>query len=100
MVNMGTRARRSAHWTSEAQQMLELRNSLGGTIFRQLLWQKASDLDLPYSQSQVLFLLAEHPGSHMGDVAEAFGVTLPVVTHLVDRVDAKWLVSCGDYPAD
>ena len=65
MVNMGARARRSARWTTEAHQMLELLNSLGGTIFRQLLWQKASDLDLTYAQSQVLFRLAEHPGSHM-----------------------------------
>src|SRR5437899_9843837 len=100
MVKIGVRARRSAHWTSEAQQMLELLNSLGGTIFRQLLWQKASDLDLPYAQSQVLFRLAEHPGSHMGDVAKAFGVTLPAVTHIVDRLEEKGLVTRGDYPAD
>src|SRR5256885_15588558 len=94
----GTRAKRSA--TSEAQQMLELLNSLGGTIFRQLLWQKASDLDLTYAQSQVLFRLAEHPGSHMGDVAKAFGVTLPAVTHIVDRLEEKGLVVRGDHPAD
>src|SRR2546426_12730240 len=100
MVNMGTRARRWAHWTREAQQMLELLNSLGGTIFRQLLWQKASDLDLTYAQSQVLFRLAEHPGSHMGDVAKAFGVTLPAVTPILDRLEEKGLVARGDYPAD
>src|SRR2546427_4285447 len=100
MVNMGTRARRSARWTPEAQQMLELLNSLGSTIFRQLLWQRASDLDLTYAQSQVLFRLAEHPGSHMGDVAKAFGVTLPAVTHIVDRLEEKGLVARGDHPAD
>src|SRR5881409_961040 len=100
MVNMGARARRSAHWTSDARQMLELLNSLGGTIFRQLLWQRASDLDLTYAQSQVLFRLAEHPGSHMGDVAKAFGVTLPAVTHIVDRLEEKGLVTRGDHPAD
>src|SRR2546422_9764587 len=95
---MSARAKRST--ATEAQQMLELLNSLGGTIFRQLLWQKASDLDLTYSQSQVLFRLAEHPGSHMGDVAKAFGVTLPAVTHIVDRLEEKGLVTRGDYPAD
>src|SRR5881409_3767037 len=100
MVNMGARARRSAHWTSEAQQMLELLNSLGSTIFRQLLWQKASDLDLTYAQSQVLFRLAEHPGCHMGDVAKAFGVTLPAVTHIIDRLEQKQFVVRGDHPAD
>src|SRR3989442_5074122 len=84
---MSTRAKRST--TTEAQQMLELLSSLGGTIFRQLLWQKASDLDLTYAQSQVLFRLAEHPGSHMGDVAKAFGVTLPAVTHIVDPLARK-----------
>ena len=84
---MGTRTKRAT--TTEAQQMLELLNSLGGTIFRQLLWQRQSDLDLTYAQSQVLVRLAEHPGSHMGDVAKAFGVTLPAVTHIVDRLEEK-----------
>src|SRR5438552_4945068 len=97
MVNMA-RPKRST--TSDARQTLELLNSLGGTIFRQLLWQKASDLDLTYAQSQVLFRLAEHPGSHMGDVAKAFGVTLPAVTHIVDRLEEKGLVARGDHPAD
>src|SRR5437870_4039695 len=97
MVNMA-RPKRST--TSDARQTLELLNSLGGTIFRQLLWQKASDLDLTYAQSQVLFRLAEHPGSHMGEVAKAFGVTLPAVTHIVDRLEEKGLVVRGDHPAD
>ena len=95
-----TRARAKPATPSEARHMLELLNSLGGTIFRQLLWQKASDLDLTYAQSQVLFRLAEHPGSHMGDVAKAFGVTLPAVTHIVDRLEEKGLVVRGDHPAD
>src|SRR5262252_1156434 len=95
-----TRARAKPATASEARHMLELLNSLGGTIFRQLLWQKASDLDLTYAQSQVLFRLAEHPGSHMGDVAKAFGVTLPAVTHIVDRLEEKGLVIRGDHPAD
>src|SRR5499425_305026 len=94
------RVRARAKRAREARHMLELLNSLGGTIFRQLLWQKASDLDLTYAQSQVLFRLAEHPGSHMGDVAKAFGVTLPAVTHIVDRLEEKGLVARGDHPAD
>jgi DNA-binding MarR family transcriptional regulator len=93
-----TRSPRAA--AGEAQRMLDLLNSLGGTVFRQLLWQKASDLDLTYAQSQVLFHLAEQPGSHMGDVAKAFGVTLPAVTHIVDRLEAKALVTRGDHPGD
>jgi DNA-binding MarR family transcriptional regulator len=93
-------ARMKRSTTGEAHQMLELLNSLGGSIFRQLLWQKSSDLDLTYAQSQVLFRLAEHPGSHMGDVAKAFGVTLPAVTHIVDRLEEKGLVTRGDHPAD
>jgi MarR family transcriptional regulator, transcriptional regulator for hemolysin len=95
---MAVRAKRST--TTESRQMLELLNSLGGTIFRQLLWQKASAIDLTYAQSQVLFRLAEHPGSHMGDIAKAFGVTLPAVTHIVDRLEEKGLVTRGDHPAD
>src|SRR5437870_13169676 len=94
---MATKTKRAT--TSEAHQMLELLNSLGGSIFWQLLWQKASDLDLTYAQSQVLFRLAEHPGSHMGDVAKAFGVTLPAVTHIVDRLEEKGLASRAGQPA-
>src|SRR5215472_18885603 len=95
---MATRVKRST--TSEADQMLELLNSLGGTIFRQLLWQRASDLDLTYAQSQVLFRLAEHPDCHMGEVAKAFGVTLPAVTHIVDRLEQKNFLTRADHPTD
>jgi DNA-binding MarR family transcriptional regulator len=80
--------------------MLDLLNSLGSSIFRQLLWQRQSEMDLTYAQSQVLFRLAEHPGAHMGDVAKAFAVTLPAVTHIVDRLEEKGLVTRGDHPAD
>src|SRR5213595_86819 len=97
---MVTRTRGSERATAEAERVLDLLNSLGSTTFRQLLWQRASELDLTYAQSQVLFRLAEHPGSHMGDVAKAFGVTLPAVTHIVDRLEEKGLVVRGDHPAD
>src|SRR3989442_6180475 len=36
----------------------------------------------------------------MGDVAKAFGVTLPAVTHIVDRLEQKAFLVRGDHPAD
>src|SRR5213075_2174488 len=92
--------RRTTGLAAEAQRLLDLLNSLGSTTFRQLLWQKASELELTYAQSQVLFYVAEHGGCHMGDVAKAFGVTLPAVTHIVDRLEQKEFVVRGDHPAD
>src|SRR6058998_151096 len=97
---MVTRTRGSERATAEAERVLDLLNSLGSTTFRQLLWQRASELDLTYAQSQVLFYVAEHPGAHMGDVAKAFGVTLPAVTHIVDRLEQKAFLVRGDHPAD
>ena len=85
---------------AEAQRLLDLLNALGSTTFRQLLWQRASELDLTYAQSQVLFYVNEHPSCHMGDVAKAFGVTLPAVTHIIDRLEQKQFVARGDHPAD
>jgi DNA-binding MarR family transcriptional regulator len=85
---------------AEAQRLLDLLNALGSTTFRQLLWQRASELDLTYAQSQVLFHVADHPGCHMGDVAKAFGVTLPAVTHIVDRLEEKQFLLRADDPGD
>ncbi len=93
-------ANRARGRSAEAQRLLDLLNALGSTTFRQLLWQRASELDLTYAQSQVLFHVADHPGCHMGDVAKAFGVTLPAVTHIVDRLEQKAFVTRGDHPAD
>ena len=94
----GRRSPRSR--TAEAQRLVDLLNGLGSTTFRQLLWQRASELDLTYAQSQVLFYVADHAGCHMGDVAKAFGVTLPAVTHIIDRLEQKRFVLRGDHPAD
>jgi DNA-binding MarR family transcriptional regulator len=80
--------------------MLDLLNALGSTTFRQFLWQRSSELDLTYAQSQVLFHVAAHPGCHMNDVGKAFGVTLPAVTHIVDRLEQKGFVTRADDPAD
>jgi DNA-binding MarR family transcriptional regulator len=92
-----TRARaRSA----EAQRLLDLLNALGSTTFRQLLWQRASELDLTYAQSQVLFYVGDHAGCPMSEVAKAFGVTLPAVTQIIDRLEQKQFVTRGDHPVD
>lgn len=93
-------APRSRRRSAEAQRLLDLLNALGSTTFRQLLWQRASELDLTYAQSQVLFHVADHPGCHMGDVAKAFGVTLPAVTHIVDRLEEKQFLERVDDPGD
>jgi MarR family transcriptional regulator, transcriptional regulator for hemolysin len=93
-------AARSRHRSAEAQRLLDLLNALGSTTFRQLLWQRASELDLTYAQSQVLFHVADNAGCHMGDVAKAFGVTLPAITHIVDRLEEKQFLSRADDPAD
>src|ERR687887_909805 len=86
--------------TAEAQRLLDLLNALGSTTFRQLLWQRASELDLTFAQSQVLFYVAEHPACPMGEVAKAFGVTLPAVTHIVDRLEEKRFMARAHHPAD
>lgn len=91
---------RSRRRSAEAQRLLDLLNALGSTTFRQLLWQRASELDLTYAQSQVLFHVADNAGCHMGDVAKAFGVTLPAITHIVDRLEEKQFLTRADDPAD
>src|ERR671918_962197 len=98
--HMLTTRRRPTGLAAEAQRLLDLLNALGSTTFRQLLWQRASELDLTYAQSQVLFHVADNAGCHMGDVAKAFGVTLPAVTHIVDRLEEKQFLTRADDPAD
>jgi len=91
---------RRGQWTAQAERLLDLLNALGSTIFRQFLWQRAAELDLTYAQGQVLFHVAANPGCRMGDVGKAFAVTLPAVTHLVDRLEQKGFVTRADDPAD
>src|SRR5256885_16478936 len=97
---MATRTRGSERATAEAERVLDLLNSLGSTTFRQLLWQRASELDLTYAQSQVLFYVTEHPSAHMGDVAKAFGVPRPAVTQRDARLEQKPILVRADDPAD
>ena len=84
----------------EAQRLVDLLQALGSTTFRQLLWQRASELDLTFAQSQVLFFVGAHPRCPMGEVAKAFGVTLPAVTHIVDRLEEKGFITRGPAPGD
>jgi DNA-binding MarR family transcriptional regulator len=91
---------KQASLASEAQRLLDLLNSLGSTTFRQLLWQRSSELDLTFAQSQVLFYVGDHPRCPMGDVAKAFGVTLPAITHIVDRLEEKGFATRGAAPGD
>jgi DNA-binding MarR family transcriptional regulator len=93
-------SRRPAPTGAQAQRLLDLLNALGSTTFRQLLWQRASELDLTFAQSQVLFYVADHPACPMGEVAKAFGVTLPAVTHIVDRLEEKRFMARAHHPAD
>jgi DNA-binding MarR family transcriptional regulator len=97
---MRSSASRGRARRAEAQRLLDLLNALGSTTFRQLLWQRASELDLTYAQSQVLFYVNEHAGCAMGEVAKAFRVTLPAVTHIIDRLEQKQFVLRGDHPGD
>ena len=104
---LATRGRRAPRRRSssrslagDAQRVLDLLNSLGSTTFRQMVWQRLSELDLTFAQSQVLFHVNDHPGCPMGDVAKAFGVTLPAVTHIVDRLEQKGFAARGSMPGD
>jgi DNA-binding MarR family transcriptional regulator len=97
---MLTTRRRPSGLAAEAQRLLDLLQALGSTTFRQLLWQRASELDLTFAQSQVLFFVSDHPRCPMGDVAKAFGVTLPAITHIVDRLEEKGFLARGATPGD
>jgi len=91
---------RAGSLASDAQRLLDLLNALGSTTFRHFVWQRLSELDLTFAQSQVLFYVGDHPGCPMGDVAKAFAVTLPAVTHIVDRLEQKGFATRGDVPGD
>lgn len=57
------------------------------------------DLDLTVPQVRVLLLL-EEGALRMGDIAQALGVRLPSVTHLVDRLVERGLVERFGVPQD
>src|SRR5437660_12419443 len=84
---------RHGRWTAQAEQLLDLLNALGSTIFRQFLWQRAAELDLSYAQGQVLFHVAAHPACRMGDVGKACGGTLAAFRHRVARAEDRDFVT-------
>src|SRR5436309_15886527 len=75
--------------TGDSRHLVDLLTTLLSSTFRQILWKQALELDLTYSQGQVLFHLARNQNSPMTDVARTFGITLPAVTQVVDRLDSK-----------
>ena len=79
---------------------MDLLTSLLSTTFRQILWKQALELDLNYSQAQVLFHVAKHGGALMSDVARSFSITLPAITQVADRLEAKGFLRRGEDPHD
>lgn len=86
--------------TAETQQLLDLLTELLSSTFRQILWQRAVEIELTYSQSQVLFHVDQQPGCNMGEVARKFGVSLAAVTQIVDRLEQKKFLTRGSHPTD
>jgi DNA-binding MarR family transcriptional regulator len=86
--------------SADAQRLLELLNALLGSTFRQILWRKAADLELTFSQAQVLFYAEQHPGCIMGDVAKAYDVTLSAITQIINRLEQKGFITRRNAPAD
>jgi len=78
--------------TADSRHLVDLLTTLLSSTFRQILWKQALELDLTYSQAQVLFHLARNQNSPMTDVARTFGITLPAVTQVVDRLESKRFV--------
>src|SRR5688500_9923425 len=85
---------------ADAQRLLELLNALLGSTFRQILCRKAAELELTFSQAQVLFYAEQHPDCIMGDVAKAYDVTLSAVTQIINRLEQKGFITRRTDPTD
>ena len=86
--------------TSDSRHLIELLTTLLSSTFRQILWKQALELDLTYSQAQVLFHLGRNPNSLVTDVARTFGITLAAVTQVVDRLVGKRFADRAANPRD
>ena len=86
--------------TDTSRHLVDLLTELLSTTFRQILWKQALELDLNYSQAQVLFHVAKHGGALMSDVARSFGITLSAVTQVTDRLESKAFLRRGGDPLD
>src|SRR5262249_7287492 len=91
---------RRGQWTAQAEQLLDLLNALGSTIFRQFLWQRAAELDLTYAQDEAFVHVPAHPGARRDNAGKPPAAPLPAVTHLVDRLEQKGFVTRADDPVD
>jgi DNA-binding MarR family transcriptional regulator len=85
---------------SDSRHLLDLLTTLLSSTFRQILWKRALELDLTYAQAHVLFHVARNPNTLMTDVARTFGITLPAVTQVVDRLVMKRFLERRDNPRD
>lgn len=73
----------------QSRHLVGLLTTLLSSTFRQILWKQALELELNYSQAQMLFHIANNPGAPMSEAARRFGITLPAVTQVVDRLESK-----------
>ncbi len=86
--------------TDTSRHLVDLLTTLLSCTFRQILWKQALELDLNYSQAQLLFHVANNPGALMSAVARSFGITLPAVTQVVHRLESKGFLQRADDPRD
>ena len=73
----------------QSRHLVGLLTTLLSSTFRQILWKQALELELNYSQAQMLFHIANNPGAPMSEAARRFGITLPAVTQVADRLESK-----------
>lgn len=85
---------------ADSRHLVELLTTLLSSTFRQILWKQALELELNYSQAQVLFHVAKNPGALVSDAARRFGITLPAVTQVADRLEAKGFLRRSEDPRD
>ena len=86
--------------TDDSRHLVELLTTLLSSTFRQILWKQALELDLNYSQAQILFHVARNPGALVSETARVFAITLPAVTQVVDRLESKGFLERADDPRD
>ena len=84
----------------DARQLLALLQAMTSSAFRPILWNRALELELTYAQGQVLSYVHRHPGSPMTAIARAYGVTLPAISQVVERLAEKDLLVRREDPRD
>ncbi|HEV8310836.1 MAG TPA: MarR family transcriptional regulator [Methylomirabilota bacterium] len=84
----------------DARRLLELLHAMASSAFRPILWKRALELELTYAQAQVLLHIHRHPGPFVSTVARAYGVTLPAMSQVVDRLAEKRFLVRQEDPQD